>query len=80
MDVLVAAGLDNGRKTLLRDTHEGMRVRSRAHGIDRNSDLDSRIRCQKTRLGAGGGILTLPSVPFLKPIGKETPLASSRCS
>jgi hypothetical protein len=28
----------------------------------------------------GGGGAYLPSVPFLKPIGKETPEASSLCS
>lgn len=79
MDILVTAGFDNGSETMLRDTHEGMRVRRRAHSIDRDGDLKSR-KSQSTTTCRKRKLLTLPSVPFLKPIGKETPLASSRCN
>lgn len=38
VDVLVTSGLDDGGNTLLGDTHEGMGVRGRTHGINSNRD------------------------------------------
>lgn len=38
MDILVAAGFDNGGQALLGDTHERVRVGGGLHGVDRNTD------------------------------------------
>lgn len=38
VDILVAAGLDDGGETLLGDAHEGVRVGSGVHGIDSDTN------------------------------------------
>lgn len=49
MDILVTAGLYDGGETLLGDTHEGVRVRCRFHGIycDTDAPIGSYMRCDK---------------------------------
>ena len=37
--ILVATRLDDGGQTLLRNTHEGVGVGTRAHGVDSNRHL-----------------------------------------
>jgi len=38
VDILVAGGFDDGSKTLLRNTHECVRVRSGFHSVNGNTD------------------------------------------
>lgn len=38
MNILVARGLNDGSEALLGDTHEGMGMGSRLHGVDGDTD------------------------------------------
>lgn len=42
VNVLVSSGLDDGGETLLGDTHEGVGVGSRLHGVNCNTDTSVR--------------------------------------
>jgi len=79
MDVLVTTSFDNSGQAMCGHTHESMWIRSRMHSVDRYrhaAGVEKLVKKGTKKKGA----LYLPSVPFLKPIGKDTPEASSRWS
>jgi hypothetical protein len=80
--VLVTFCADYGRQTLFGYAHEGVRVGGGAHGVyGYYYAVERSVRgWEGLGEGKGRGGKYLPSVPFLKPIGKETPEASSLCN
>jgi hypothetical protein len=76
VDVFIAASLDNCSHTIIRHTHKGMRIGRRAHRIDgdRYGAICTIFETCMPIIGE------LHSNKELIPMGKETPLASSRWS
>jgi len=59
MNILVSGGLDDGRKTLLGNTHESMGIGSRLHSVDRNTNASIRPVLEANRERDTGGELTV---------------------